>query len=114
MSRNAAGSRLDKRTPSALGSSHNTPKQNTPRQQQTPRGPKLGDWTKDRIAEELLKFIRTLDHGHRIMCYRIFQANKRVAKQQAPAEGPDLFASMSLDPVPEERGVTVKAKFKVC
>lgn len=82
----------------------------TPRQQQTPK--KL-DWTVDKIAGKLREFANDLEEQHNIMIYRTVGKNSRTVKERRVFEGEDLFANVKMPPMPEDKSLTVRMKFKV-
>lgn len=84
--------------------------QTTPRQQQTPK--KL-DWTVDKIAERLREFANDLGEQHNIMIHRMIGDNSRAMKERRLFEGEDLFANVKMPPMPEDKSLTVRIKFKV-
>ena len=82
----------------------------TPRQHQTPR--KL-DWTVDQIAERLRGFAKDLAEQHNIMIYRMIGKNAKTVQERRVFEGEDLFANVKMPPMPEDKSLTARIKFKV-
>jgi len=83
--------------------------------QSTPKGvtPRKTEWTVEKIAERLRHLTKDLDYQHRVMTYRVLQANKRQVQERRQLKGDDLFADVKIDSAPEEKGLAVRAKFKV-
>lgn len=94
--------------PTSAGSGSTT--QVTPRQQQTPR--KL-DWTVEKIAGRLRGFADDLKEQHNIMIYRMIGENSKKAQERRAFEGEDLFANVKKPPMPEDKALTARIKFKV-
>ncbi|SPO02334.1 uncharacterized protein DNG_05007 [Cephalotrichum gorgonifer] len=83
--------------------------QTTPRQHQTPR--KL-DWTVEKIAEKLREYAKDLVEQHNIMIYRMIGENTKNVKERRVLEGEDLFANVKMPPMPTDKSLTVRLRFK--
>lgn len=83
--------------------------------QLTPKGvtPRRSEWTVEKIAEKLRHLTEDLNYQHRMMTYRALQTSRQQIKEWRQLEGEDLFAGLKAESVPEEKGLTVRAKFKV-
>jgi hypothetical protein len=73
--------------------------------------PKKSDWDVDSIAESLKAFSQDIKTAHRQLCAYIIDTTKPIDRRIQT--GTDLFAGARLEPVEEEKDVTLKIKFKV-
>lgn len=88
------------------GTPKSTPK-STPKQ--TPQKP---EWTVEALKSSLRTFSRELREAHRNLCsYTIRSATPVDSRIH---QGKDWFAHLNMGNVPEEKGVTMKVKVRVC
>ena len=67
----------------------------------------------EKIAGRLREFANDLEEQHNIMVYRMIGENSRAVKERRVFEGEDLFANVKMPPMPEDKSLTVRIKFKV-
>lgn len=65
------------------------------------------------MAGRLREFANDLGEQHNIMVYRMIGENSRAIKERRVSEGEDLFANVKMPPMPEDKSLTVRIKFKV-
>lgn len=70
------------------------------------------DWTVDKLARELKVFSREIGKNHEELCHYTL-VTARPAREFRVQTGDDWFSGLKADPVPEEKDVTLRAKFKV-
>jgi hypothetical protein len=76
--------------------------------------PKRMAWTTEKIAQQLSIFAKQLGNDHRMMYYRTIQDHKHDCPPDWRCRsGKDRFEGVKIQPTAEEKGVTVRTKFKV-
>lgn len=79
-----------------------TPKAQTPKKQA---------WDVAKIVESLTSFRQDIKDGHAELA--TYMIDSTVATERRVLSGPDLFANVNKSPVVEEKGRTMRVKFKV-
>lgn len=65
------------------------------------------------MAGKLRGFAKDLEEQHNIMIYRMIGENAKTVKERRVFEGEDLFANVKMPPMPEDKSLTARIKFKV-
>ena len=65
------------------------------------------------MAGRLREFAQDLERQHNLMIYRMIGGNTKAVQERRVFEGDDLFANVKMPPMPEDKSLTARIKFKV-